>query len=52
MVLAVAAVEEAFGPRVAMVPVKGARNGEIGVFGRGVGGVADESVDPVYCNQH
>lgn len=46
-VFSVAAVEESFGPGVPMVPVKGAKDGEIGIRGGGVGGIADKGGDPV-----
>ena len=46
LVLAVGAGEEALGPRVAVVPVEAAGDGEERVRGCGVGCVADEGVDP------
>ena len=51
LVLAVGAVEEPFGPRVPVVPVEGARHGEVAVLGRGVSAVADEGVDPVFVRR-
>ena len=47
LVLAVAAVEEALGPRVSVVPVEAARDGEVWVVRGWVAGVPDEGVDPV-----
>ena len=47
-VFAVGAVEEAFGPRVPVVPVEGAGHGEVRVARGRVGAVADEGVDPVF----
>ena len=47
LIFAVAGVEEAFGPRVAVEPVEGAGEGEVGIIRDGVAGVADERVDPV-----
>lgn len=46
MVLAVARGVEALGPRVPVVPVEGAGEGEVRVRGAGVGVVADQEVDP------